>query len=90
MSRSKVDGHGSGRAPIGRDLQNGGAAESAMGEKHLFAEALFATALGLLAAIPATIFYNMFTADTAKIGARLENFADEFSAIISRQLDERV
>jgi biopolymer transport protein TolQ len=54
------------------------------------AEALFATALGLLASIPATIFYNKFTADTAKIGARLENFADEFSAIISRQLDERV
>jgi biopolymer transport protein TolQ len=54
------------------------------------AEALFATAIGLLAAIPATIFYNMFTADTAKIGNRLENFADEFSSIISRQLDERV
>src|SRR5918998_1830012 len=41
-------------------------------------EALFATALGLLAAIPATIFYNKFAADAAKIGARLENFADEF------------
>jgi biopolymer transport protein TolQ len=54
------------------------------------AEALFATAIGLLAAIPATIFYNMYTADAGKIGARLENFADEFSAIISRQLDERV
>jgi biopolymer transport protein TolQ len=54
------------------------------------AEALFATAIGLLAAIPATIFYNMYTADAARIGARLENFADEFSAIISRQLDERV
>ena len=54
------------------------------------AEALFATAIGLLAAIPATIFYNMFTADTARIGSRLENFADEFSSIISRQLDERV
>jgi biopolymer transport protein TolQ len=54
------------------------------------AEALFATAIGLLAAIPATIFYNMFTADAARIGTRLENFADEFSAIISRQLDERV
>ncbi|CAN5420161.1 protein TolQ [soil metagenome] len=54
------------------------------------AEALFATALGLLAAIPATIFYNTYAADSAKIGARLENFADEFSAIISRQLDERV
>ena len=54
------------------------------------AEALFATALGLLAAIPAVIFYNKFTADTARIAVRLENFADEFSAIISRQLDERV
>jgi biopolymer transport protein TolQ len=54
------------------------------------AEALFATAIGLVAAIPATIFYNMYTADAGKIGARLENFADEFSAIISRQLDERV
>ena len=54
------------------------------------AEALFATALGLLAAIPAVIFYNKFAADTAKLSTRLENFADEFSAIISRQLDERV
>ncbi len=54
------------------------------------AEALFATAIGLVAAIPATIFYNMFSADAGKIGMRLENFADEFSAIISRQLDERV
>jgi biopolymer transport protein TolQ len=53
------------------------------------AEALFATALGLLAAIPATIFYNKFAADAARIGARFENFADEFGAIISRQLDER-
>jgi len=53
------------------------------------AEALFATAIGLLAAIPATIFYNMYTSDAGRIGARLENFADEFSAIISRQLDER-
>ncbi len=54
------------------------------------AEALFATAIGLVAAIPATIFYNMYSADAGKIGMRLENFADEFSAIISRQLDERV
>ncbi len=54
------------------------------------AEALFATALGLLAAIPAVIFYNKFSSDTGKLAARLENFADEFSAIISRQLDERV
>ena len=54
------------------------------------AEALFATALGLLAAIPAVVFYNKFSSDITRIGARLENFADEFSAIISRQLDERV
>ncbi len=54
------------------------------------AEALFATAIGLVAAIPATIFYNMYSADANRIGMRLENFADEFSAIISRQLDERV
>ncbi|QPC43945.1 protein TolQ [Kaustia mangrovi] len=53
------------------------------------AEALAATALGLLAAIPAVIFYNKFSTDLSRIGARLENFADEFSAIISRQLDER-
>lgn len=54
------------------------------------AEALFATALGLLAAIPAVIFYNIFTSDTGRIAAQMENFADEFSAIISRQLDERM
>ena len=54
------------------------------------AEALFATALGLLAAIPAVIFYNKFAHDISKLGARLENFADEFGAIISRQLDERL
>ncbi len=54
------------------------------------AEALFATALGLIAAIPAVIFYNKFSSDIGKITARLENFNDEFAAIISRQLDERV
>ncbi len=53
------------------------------------AEALFATALGLLAAIPAVVFYNKFSSDLARLGARLENFVDEFSAIVSRQLDER-
>jgi biopolymer transport protein TolQ len=53
------------------------------------AEALFATAVGLVAAIPATIFYNMYASDASKVATRLENFADEFSAIISRQLDER-
>ena len=54
------------------------------------AEALFATALGLLAAIPAVIFYNKISSEINKLGARMENFSDEFSAIISRQLDERM
>ena len=53
------------------------------------AEALFATALGLLAAIPAVIAYNKLSNDVNKIITRLEGFADEFSAILSRQLDER-
>lgn len=53
------------------------------------AEALFATALGLLAAIPAVIFYNKFAADSARLGQRLEAFADEFAAIVSRQIDVR-
>ena len=53
------------------------------------AEALFATALGLVAAIPATIFYNKFASEVNKQAQRLEGFADEFSAILSRQIDER-
>lgn len=53
------------------------------------AEALLATALGLLAAIPATVFYNKLSTDVAKITTRLEGFADEFSAILSRQIDEK-
>lgn len=53
------------------------------------AEALFATALGLVAAIPAVIFYNKFSADSAAISHRLEAFADEFAAIVSRQIDVR-
>ncbi len=52
------------------------------------AEALFATALGLLAAIPAVIFYNKITNDIGKLGIRLETFSGEFASIISRQLDE--
>ncbi|MCB1512119.1 MAG: protein TolQ [Hyphomicrobiaceae bacterium] len=51
------------------------------------AEALFATAIGLVAAIPAVIFYNKFSADAARLSQRLETFADEFSAIVSRQID---
>jgi biopolymer transport protein TolQ len=53
------------------------------------AEALFATALGLVAAIPATIFYNKFSSEVGRLAQRLEGFADEFSAILSRQVDER-
>jgi biopolymer transport protein TolQ len=53
------------------------------------AEALFATAIGLLAAIPATIAYNKLSADANKLIGRLESFADEFSTILSRQLEAR-
>jgi biopolymer transport protein TolQ len=51
------------------------------------AEALLATGLGLLAAIPAVIFYNKLTQDTEAVVAGYEGFADEFSMILSRQLD---
>ncbi|MHA1597982.1 MAG: protein TolQ [Alphaproteobacteria bacterium] len=53
------------------------------------AEALFATALGLLAAIPAVVAYNKLSRDLDRYAGRLESFAGEFSAILSRQLDER-
>ncbi|OAI42620.1 protein TolQ [Rhizomicrobium sp. SCGC AG-212-E05] len=53
------------------------------------AEALFATAMGLLAAIPAVIFYNRFVAEIGRYVNQLDAFADEFSAILSRQLDEK-
>ena len=53
------------------------------------AEALFATAIGLVAAIPATIFYNKFVSEVNKQAQRLEGFADEFATILSRQIDER-
>ena len=52
------------------------------------AEALFATALGLIAAIPALIFYNMFTSEMDKYGGRLEGYSDELSAILSRKLSK--
>jgi biopolymer transport protein TolQ len=51
------------------------------------AEALLSTGLGLLAAIPAVIFYNKLTADSDKIVSGYEAFADEFATILSRQLD---
>jgi biopolymer transport protein TolQ len=53
------------------------------------AEALFATALGLIAAIPAVVAYNKISADLGRYSARLEAFAGEFSAILSRQFEER-
>jgi biopolymer transport protein TolQ len=52
------------------------------------AEALFATALGLAAAIPAVIAYNKFAGDLERVGGRLETFAEEFSTLLARQLDE--
>ena len=51
------------------------------------AEALLATGLGLLAAIPAVIFYNKLSADSDRITGNYESFADEFATILSRQLD---
>ncbi len=53
------------------------------------AEALFATAMGLLAAIPAVIFYNRYINEISRYSNRLDAFADEFSAILSRQLEEK-
>ncbi len=52
------------------------------------AEALLATAIGLFAAIPALIAYNKYQGEVAKTQARMESFADEFSAILSRQIDQ--
>ncbi len=52
------------------------------------AEALFATALGLVAAIPAVIAYNKLSTDINRYAGRLEAFAGEFGAILSRQSEE--
>ena len=51
------------------------------------AEALLATGLGLLAAIPAVIFYNKLSSDAARLTAGYETFADEFTTILDRQSD---
>jgi len=53
------------------------------------AEALFATALGLVAAIPAVIFYNKFTGDLDRFADRMETFSDEVAVRLSRRLGER-
>ena len=52
------------------------------------AEALFATALGLVAAIPAVIGFNKLSTDLGRYSGRLDAFAGEFAAILSRQLEE--
>lgn len=51
------------------------------------AEALLATGLGLMAAIPAVVYYNKFNADSDRILGGYEAFADEFATILSRQVD---
>ena len=50
------------------------------------AEALFATALGLIAAIPAYVAYNKFSTDAGRFASRLEGFADDITTVISRRL----
>ena len=54
------------------------------------AEALFATAIGLVAAIPAVLAYNKISTDLARFAGRLEGFATEFGAILSRQTETAV
>ena len=53
------------------------------------AEALFATALGLVAAVPAVTFYNKFSSQLAGFGDRLDTFTQEFVVRLSRRLYER-
>lgn len=53
------------------------------------AEALFATAFGLFAAIPATVFFNKFSTDVERFADRLDSFSDEVAARLSRRLGER-
>ncbi len=53
------------------------------------AEALMATAIGLVAAIPAVLAYNKISTDLARFAAKLEGFAIEFGGILSRQSEER-
>lgn len=50
------------------------------------AEALLATGLGLVAAIPAVVFYNKLASDADRLIAQYENFADEFATLLSRQM----
>ena len=52
-------------------------------------EALFATAIGLFAAIPAVIAYNRFSHSVERFEARLNRFSDKLNASFSRQLEQR-
>jgi biopolymer transport protein TolQ len=54
------------------------------------AHALFATAIGLIAAIPAYIAYNHLSTETGKFSGRLEAFADDLAAALNRRLMERL
>ena len=54
------------------------------------AEALFATALGLFAAIPAVIFYNKYSGDVGRFGEQMDTFADEFTVRLSRRINEKM
>jgi len=54
------------------------------------AEALFATAIGLFAAIPAVMFYNKISSDISRVTANRENFSDEFINYFSRQIDAQM
>ena len=68
---------------------------AAQGETNLtvvapgIAEALFATAMGLAAAIPALVFYNKFSGDISRFAERLEMFAQEFAVRLDKRLRER-
>ena len=53
------------------------------------AEALLATAMGLVAAIPAVVAYNKLTGDLGRYAGRLEGFADEFSTVLARRASTR-
>jgi biopolymer transport protein TolQ len=53
------------------------------------AEALFATAIGLVTAIPAVLAYNQLSTSLSRFASRLEGFGSEFSSILSRQIEER-
>lgn len=68
-----------------RGLSNAGQATLAMVAPGI-SEALVATAMGLFAAIPAVIFYNRFAAEIDRLTTRYETFAEEFAAILQRQV----